>query len=704
MFPYKITPRKFGYLREQAEAFLQGREAGVDSVDASAEFLELIQELQVHQVELEIQNEELLRAQVEISKLQSEYENLYEFAPCGYLTLNAKGRILRINLTGTRLLDVYRQSAHLTPLRRFFGPPWDDVLSDSLQKAGETGEPQRVDLRLKKADPAHCWVRADIEAEPYSDGSVVQWRVVLTDITAQRLAEQEMRESRKKYQTLFECANDAILVACADTGTILDANRQAEQLLGKPREEIIGTPQSALHPVEERDHCLAHFHGDLQRKRADPFRDLSILHRDGRKIPVEISSAVIEYQGKPCVLGIFRDVTRQKKAEAALRLRERFLGGLNQAAFALLEAEETVPYQTFVDQIGPPSTADRAYVFLNHTGPDGDLRMRQVAEWCADGVAPEIDNPLLQDLSYAEWMPEGKDVLFRGDSFNARVRDLAETERHVLEAQGVWAVLMIPVFVDDGFFGFIGFDNCRSEADWTPVLQTYLQAAANYFAQAVKRVRSEQQLHDSVREKEVLLREIHHRVKNNLNIIVSLLRMHVRRTENAEIHEIFRDCQNRIEAMSLIHESLYQADAPLSRIDFQTYLRKLCRNLCHAHNAAHKRIEVRVDTDDVWLDIDQGIAVGMVISELVSNAFKHAFPMGKGGRQAIRLRRVPKGCIELVVENDGKPMSPEIDIHNSPSLGLRLVATTVTRQLNGTIDVERGNGTRFIIRFQCQND
>jgi PAS domain S-box-containing protein len=703
MPPYKITPRKFQCLREQAEALIR-RGEGEAAAEMPPDFLELIQELQIHQAELEIQNEELLRAQVEIAKLQTEYENLYEFAPCGYLTLNAKGRIVRVNLTGTRLLEVHRESAIGASLSRFFDPPWRETLADSLRQTGETGERQSVDLRLKGGEPSDRWVRADIEAEPYPNGSVIRWRVVLTDITARRQAQREMRESQKKYQTLFERANDAIFVARAETGTILDANRQAEQLLGKPREEIIGTHQSALHPVEERDQCLAHFHGDVQRKRADPFRDLSILHRDGRKIPVEISSAVIEYQGNPCVLGIFRDVTRQKKAEEALRLRERFLGGLNQAAFALLEAEGTVPYQTFVERIGPPSTADRAYVFLNHAGPDGDLRMRQVAEWRADGVAPEIDNPLPRDLSYAEWMPEGKDVLFRGDSFNARVRDLAETERHVLEAQGVRAVLMIPIFVDDAFFGFIGFDNRRSEAEWSPVLRTYLQAAAAHLAQAVKRVRSEQELHGSLKEKEVLLREIHHRVKNNLNVIISLLRMHARRTENTEIQEIFGDCQHRIEAMSLIHESLYQADAPLSRIDFQTYLRKLCRNLCHAHNAARKRIEVRADTTGLWLDMDQGIAVGMVISELVSNAFKHAFPLGKGGNQRIRMRRIPERRIELVVENDGKPMPPDIDIHNSPSLGLRLVTTTVTRQLGGSIAVERGNGTRFTIRFPCKND
>lgn len=709
MPPFQITTRKFDHLRRQAEELIQVRGKAGDEGKAARsqwEILELIHELQVHQTELEIQNEELLRAQVEITKLQCEFENLYELAPCGYLTLNPKGCITRVNLTGARLLEVHRQAAKLAPLSRFVDAPWRDALAAALQNAGQTGERQCVELRLHTTAPPPRWVWAEIDAERFPDGSVVFWRAALTDMTARRRAEREMRESQRKYRTLFESANDAILVACAGSGKILDANRKAERLLGMPREDILGLHHTRLHPPAHREKALSLFEADAESAGDRPVRDIFVLHRDGTQIPVEISPSLIEFQGKPCILGLFRDVTRQKKDAEALRLRERFLGALSQAAFALLQAEETVPFQAFVDQIGPPSTSDRAYVFLNHAGPDGDLRMRQVAEWCAEGVAPQIQNPQLQDLSYAEWMPRGKDVLARGDSISAPVRDLAEKEREILEAQDIRAVLLIPVFVDDAFFGFIGFDNCRSEEEWSPVLRTYLQTAAHYLALAIQRVQSEQKLQNSVKEKEVLLREIHHRVKNNLNVIVSLLRMHARRTENAEIHEIFGDCQHRIEAMSLIHEALYQADGPLSRIDFKRYLRKLCRNLCHAHDAATKRIEVTAETGGIWLDMDKGIAVGMVISELVSNAFKHAFPLGKGGNQAIRMRRLPEGEIELVVENDGKPMPPEIDIHNSPSLGLRLVSITVTRQLGGSIEVERGNGTgtRFVIRFQAKND
>lgn len=474
MPPYQITSRKFDHLREQAEAILQGREEDGKPVETPAEFLDLIHELHVHQTELEIQNEELLRAQVEITKLQSEYENLYEFAPCGYLTLDPKGSIVRINLTGARLLNVYRSSASQAPLSRFVAPPWHDLLATSLQMAGQTGDRQTVDLRLRGSEAAPQWVRADIQAETEPDGAVWQWRVVLTDITARLRAEREMRESRRKYRTLFECANDAIFLACADSGKILDANRKAEELLGKAREEIIGIHYALLHPPEEREGVTRFFQKDAGNIGPIPIRQISVLHRNGSKIPVEISPAVVEYQGKECVLGIFRDLTRRKESQEALRLRERFLGALSQAAFALLEAEETIPYQAFVDRIGPPSTADRAYVFLNHAGPNGDLRMRQLAEWCAEGVVPQIENPQRQDLSYAEWMPEGKDALARGDSICGSVRNLAEKEREILEAQDIRAVLIIPFFVDEAFYGFIGFDNCRSDEGWSPVLRTYL--------------------------------------------------------------------------------------------------------------------------------------------------------------------------------------------------------------------------------------
>ncbi len=214
-----------------------------------------------------------------------------------------------------------------------------------------------------------------------------------------------------------------------------------------------------------------------------------------------------------------------------------------------------------------------------------------------------------------------------------------------------------------------------------------------------ERKRARESIAASLEEKEVLLREIHHRVKNNMQIIVSMLRMHARESDSERVRSVFTDCRARINAMSLIHEALYQSE-DLARIDSESYLAKLCRNLRQVHGAPSKGIVLTVGKEDVSLGLDQGLAVGMIVCELVSNTFKHAFPKGEPGTVLVSLSSIGEGEVELVVQDDGVGLPPEIDITNSPSLGLHLAAITTKHELGGSIEVERDGGTRYVIRFK----
>ena len=228
-----------------------------------------------------------------------------------------------------------------------------------------------------------------------------------------------------------------------------------------------------------------------------------------------------------------------------------------------------------------------------------------------------------------------------------------------------------------------------------------ITGAIEYVRDITERVQAEKRIAASLKEKEVLLREIHHRVKNNMQVIISLLRMHSRRIDDTCLIQVFDDCRDRINAMSLIHEALYQSN-DLARIDFKVYLRKLCRNLSQAYGVSDKGIRVTVDRCKLSLGMDQGIAVGMIICELVSNAFKHAFPPDKKGMVTISMSSRNGKEIELIVQDDGKGLPLEIDILNPPSLGLDLVVATITTELDGSVEVNRDNGTRFIIHFKCK--
>jgi len=215
-------------------------------------------------------------------------------------------------------------------------------------------------------------------------------------------------------------------------------------------------------------------------------------------------------------------------------------------------------------------------------------------------------------------------------------------------------------------------------------------------------------LKKSVKEKEILLREIHHRVKNNMQVIISLLKMHSRKIKDPRLGEVFNECRDRVNAISLVHEALYLSN-DFAQIDFEDYLKKLCQNLSRMYGASHKGITVEVNHCDVILSMDQSIAIGMVITELVSNAFKHAFLDGHGGKVSLCLsvsnkdekNKKKRRNVKLIVKDNGQGMPRDIDILNQDSLGfgLHLAVATVIRELDGSIKMEQNEGTAFIIEF-----
>ena len=208
MLDHQDSSDKFETLREQAEDLI--RQRSESSPDSPPDIIELIHELRVHQVELEIQNEELQRAQEEISDLHHKFEKLYEFAPCGYLTLNAKGIITDANLTAVALLATDKSSLLRSTFSSFIIPGWENAYLTARQKTGETGEKQSIELRLKTQDDSILWTRADLEADCDQDGSVSQWRMVLLDITPKIEAEETIRRSLDNNKALLKELNHRV--------------------------------------------------------------------------------------------------------------------------------------------------------------------------------------------------------------------------------------------------------------------------------------------------------------------------------------------------------------------------------------------------------------------------------------------------------------------------------------------------------------
>ncbi|MBN2206311.1 MAG: PAS domain S-box protein, partial [Candidatus Aminicenantes bacterium] len=212
--------------------------------------------------------------------------------------------------------------------------------------------------------------------------------------------------------------------------------------------------------------------------------------------------------------------------------------------------------------------------------------------------------------------------------------------------------------------------------------------------------RAKDRLQGALREKEFLLKEIHHRVKNNLQVISSLLRLQSRSTADAPARELFLASQGRIRTMALVHESLYQS-RDLARIDFAVYIRKLTGQLVALFKADPKRIRLRLRLERLPLDINKAIPCGLIINELVSNALKHAFPGSRGGEVAVSLAAGPGGTVRLTVCDDGVGLPPGLNARKTRSLGLQIV-TGLVAQIGGTIRMEGTAGTEAVVVFPLE--
>lgn len=204
------------------------------------------------------------------------------------------------------------------------------------------------------------------------------------------------------------------------------------------------------------------------------------------------------------------------------------------------------------------------------------------------------------------------------------------------------------------------------------------------------------ELRASLSDKEVLLREIHHRVKNNMQVISSLLSLQAQKVENEETLALFKECRHRVASMAMIHEQLYQSH-DLARVDLDAYLRSITDQLFRSYNARSHRIALDVNVGAGLLGVDQAISCGLIVNELVSNALKHAFPDGRPGRVAVLFEAGQARC-RLAVRDDGVGLPAGFSITRSPSLGLKLVQA-LAKKLQGTLHAYEEDGAVFEVDF-----
>jgi PAS domain S-box-containing protein len=213
------------------------------------------------------------------------------------------------------------------------------------------------------------------------------------------------------------------------------------------------------------------------------------------------------------------------------------------------------------------------------------------------------------------------------------------------------------------------------------------------------RKKAEGKIKQSLREKEALLREIHHRVKNNLQIISSLLKLQAGRVNDDYVKKVYQESNNRITAMALVHEILYQSE-DLAEIDLNQYIIHIAKNILKVFGTYSKHIDFKTEGDMINLGINQAVPIGLVLNEIISNSLKHAFPDAQKGEIKIRSHLLENNEIELVVSDNGRGLPDYVDHRNTKTLGLKLITGLIEEQIKGTLVLSRNSGTQYAIRFK----
>jgi two-component sensor histidine kinase len=262
------------------------------------------------------------------------------------------------------------------------------------------------------------------------------------------------------------------------------------------------------------------------------------------------------------------------------------------------------------------------------------------------------------------------------------------------EPSQIW--MGVPLKIPQDVIGVVVLQSYRDASAYTEYDLKLLSVISDQIAASIYRKQTQDQIKASLEEKEVLLKEIHHRVKNNMQIISSLLRLQSVEVKSKTVQNMYKVSRNRIKSMALIHESLYRSK-DFSRIDFSEYIDKLATHLHSIYCTKDSQIKIVQDVKNVSLDINRAIPCGLIINELISNSFRHAFGPNGNGKIQIKMSE-QNGNYLLKVQDNGKGLPKEVNFQNTETLGLQVIRDLV-KQLDGKLTLDRKKGTAFTITF-----
>ncbi len=449
---------------------------------------------------------------------------------------------------------------------------------------------------------------------------------------------------------VFENISDGIIVADAETKRFVSVNPAICRMLGYDEAEMLELSVADIHPPTDLPKVIDAFKA-LSSGDTKQVVDIPMLCKDGRVFYADVHSSSVELAGETFLLGTFHDVTQRKRVELALwESEERYRALVMQSADCLLLHD----MESNILDVNPSSCKTYGY-------SREELLSMKVVDLDPDYVEREDGGDF--------WEKFEMNQPFR---FEARQCKKDGT--------------IFPV-----------------EVTITKILIGGKTLIMGLCRDITERKRAEEKIKASLKEKELLLSEIHHRVKNNMQVISSLLNLQANRVKDKEYADLLNVSRDRIRSMALIHEKLYLSKN-FARIDFNEYIKSLSRDLFRSYGADPNKISLKTEVEDVSLGLDNAIPCALIMNELVSNSLKYAFPEDRKGEIEIALRSVTGDEVELIVGDNGTGLPEDLDFRNTESLGLHIVTILAEDQLEGTIELDRTGGTEFFVRFKSTPD
>ncbi|MDH5466825.1 MAG: PAS domain S-box protein [Candidatus Aminicenantes bacterium] len=586
------------------------------------------------------------RIEKELRKSEEKYRAIFESFHDVYYQTDKEGLITIISPSVRTQAGYDPEDVIGNPVTDFYLNPDDQ--EKFMQELKETGTVNDYELKLKAKDGRVIEVSTSSKLVFGKDGKPVGVEGVLRDITKRKQAEIALKESEEKYRDLVENLAE-VIYTLDQSGRLTFVSPAVKSLIGYSPEELESKTFSEWIHQEDLLRAREGFQKVLSGKSMT--NEYRIISKNGEVRWIYTSSRpVLDEDRVAGVQGVLTDITERKRAEEALQAREAYLDQLFESAQEAIVMSDS------------------------------------------DGKALRINEEFTRVFGYTKEEAAGR-----------RVDELIVPENLQQEA------LSITRSVSKG--EKIAMETVRCHKDGTPIdvsvlaspiiINGELAGTFGIYRDITRRKQDEEQIRASLKEKEILLQEINHRVKNNMQIISSLLNLQSRHIEDKKALELFQSSQNRVKSMALIHERLYQSK-DFTRVDVADYVRSLTNQLFITYGIDQSAIKLKVDIKDIFLDMNTAIPCGLIINELVSNSLEHAFPRGAQGEIKITMHPLNKNEIELIVSDSGVGMPEGRELKNTQSLGLYLVSMLAEDQLHGEIKLDRKKGTAFHFRLRVK--